>query len=98
MNNHRVWAGAKDAGLIIVCVYPVRGSVRKETNLFAVYVMKKKKKQKQKHDDKTFGVEDDEEQLDEAKIIRPPLAVRDEDGKWTDDYTRVLNAMSIPVV
>jgi tRNA1(Val) A37 N6-methylase TrmN6 len=97
LNNHRVWAGAKDAGLIIVCVYPVRGSVRKETNLFAVYVMKKKKK-KQKHDDKTIGVEDDEEQQDEAKIIRPPLAVRDEDGKWTDEYTKVLNAMSIPVV
>jgi tRNA1(Val) A37 N6-methylase TrmN6 len=96
LNNHRVWAGAKDAGLIIECVYPVRGSIRKETNLFAVYVMKKKKKLK--HDDKTIGVEVDEEQQDEAKIIRPPLAVRDEDGKWTDDYTRVLNAMSIPVV
>jgi tRNA1(Val) A37 N6-methylase TrmN6 len=92
-NNHRVWASAKDAGLIIECVYPVRGSVRKETNLFAVYVMKKKK---QKHDDKTIGVEDDEEQQDEAKIIRPPLAVRDEDGKWTAEYTKVLNAMSIP--
>ena len=92
-NNHRVWASAKDAGLIIECVYPVRGSVRKETNLFAVYVMKKKK---QKHDDKTIGVKDDEEQQDEAKIIRPPLAVRDEDGKWTAEYTKVLNAMSIP--
>jgi len=93
LNNHRVWASAKDAGLIIECVYPVRGSVRKETNLFAVYVMKKKK---QKHDDKTIGVEDDEEQQDEAKIIIPPLAVRDEDGKWTAEYTKVLNAMSIP--
>lgn len=94
LNNHRVWAGAKDAGLIIECVYPIRGSVRKETSLFAVYVMKKK----QKHDDKTISVEDDEEQQDEAKIIRHPLAVRDEDGKYTDEYTTVLNAMSIPVV
>ena len=40
LNNHRVWNGAKEAGLIIESVQPVRGGVRKEHNLFAVYVMK----------------------------------------------------------
>lgn len=89
-NNDRVWAGAKDAGLIIECVWPVRGGIRKETNLFAVYVMKKK------NDDGNSDI--DEQQQEVMTTIRPPLVVRDKDGKWTNEYAKVLDAMSIPVI
>ena len=41
LNDERVWNGAKEAGLTIEDVQPVRGSVKKEHNLFAVYIMKK---------------------------------------------------------
>lgn len=51
---------------------------------------------KKKQDDMNSVV--DEEQQDETKVIRPPLAVRDEDGKWTTEYTRVWNAVLIPIM
>jgi len=84
LNNHRVWSGAKEAGLIIESVQPVRGGVRKEKNLFAVYVMKKKG--------------NNEEQKDERDIVLPALVVRDEHGNWTKEYARVMQSMSIPVL
>jgi len=84
LNNHRVWSGAKEAGLIIESVQPVRGGVRKEKNLFAVYVMKKKG--------------NNEEQKDERDVVLPALVVRDEHGKWTKEYAQVMQTMSIPVV
>ena len=90
LNNHRVWSGAKEAGLIIESVQPVRGGVKKEHNLFAVYVMKKRSE----------GVEKggDDEQLVERDVVLPALVVRDEHGKWTEEYKRVMQSMSIPVV
>jgi tRNA1Val (adenine37-N6)-methyltransferase len=39
LNNDRVYQGAKDAGLQILRVFPIKGTVRKKQNLFAVYVM-----------------------------------------------------------
>jgi len=84
LNNHRVWSGAKEAGLIIESVQPVRGGVRKEKNLFAVYVMKKKG--------------NNEEQKDERDVVLPALVVRDEHGNWTKEYARVMQSMSIPVL
>ena len=84
LNNHRVWSGAKEAGLIIESVQPVRGGVRKEHNLFAVYVMKKKG--------------NNEEQKDERDVVLPALVVRDEHGNWTKEYARVMQSMSIPVL
>jgi len=89
LNNHRVWSGAKEAGLIIESVQPVRGGVRKEHNLFAVYVMKKRSQGVEKGDD---------EQLDEKDVVLPSLVVRDEHGNWTKEYARVMQTMSIPVV
>ena len=92
LNNDRVWAGAKEAGLAIECVYPVRGGVKKEHNLFAVYVMKKKSSNYGKVGD------GEDEQMEERNVIQPPLVVRGEHGKWTKDYAAVMESMSIPVV
>ena len=43
LNNHRVYEGAKAVGLQIVRVYPFKGTIKKQQNLFAVYVMKSDK-------------------------------------------------------
>jgi len=40
----------------------------------------------------------DDEQLDERDVVLPSLVVRDEQGKWTKEYARVMQSMSIPVV
>ncbi|KAL7539457.1 hypothetical protein ACHAXR_011865 [Thalassiosira sp. AJA248-18] len=76
LNNDRVWKGAKEAGLNIECVWPVMGGVRKENNLFAVYVMKKCCT-----DAHAGGGGDGPKE----GTVRPSLVVRDEDGKWTKD-------------
>lgn len=43
LNNERVYAGAKEAGLQITRVIPIKGTTRKQHNLFAIYVMCMKK-------------------------------------------------------
>lgn len=90
LNNDRVWKGAHEAGLEIECVWPVMGRAGKKDPLFAVYVMKKISdcRSGELNDDKTKR----------AEKIRPPLVVRMENGKWTDEYAKVMKAMSIPVV
>jgi len=90
LNDDRVWKGAHEAGLEIECVWPVMGRAGKKDPLFAVYVMKKmfNCRSGELSDDKTTR----------AGRIRPPLVVRMENGKWTDEYAKVMKAMSIPVV
>ncbi|KAL7445638.1 hypothetical protein ACHAXH_009551 [Discostella pseudostelligera] len=94
-NDDRVWKGAAEAGLIIECVWPVGGGGKQRQGhiLFAVYVMRKIKDQAQADEDCKRDVE---EMLSKRKVIRPTLVVRDENGKWTEDYAKVMNAMSIP--
>jgi hypothetical protein len=94
-NDDRVWKGAAEAGLIIECVWPVGGGGKQRQGhiLFAVYVMRKIKDQAQADEDCKRDVE---EIHSKRKVIRPTLVVRDENGKWTEDYAKVMNAMSIP--
>jgi len=95
LNDDRVWKGANEAGLIIETVWPVMGRVGKGKNLFAVYVMRKRTLE---DDTKSKG----KERMDKGKVqeeaVRPPLVVREENGKWTKEYQEVLQSMSIPVV
>ena len=96
-NDDRVWRGAEDAGLTIVSVHPVRGSVRKGGNLFAVYVMRKRADGEERASDDN----DERRGREDAKndvVKMPPLVVRDADGKWTAEYANVMEDMSIPVV
>jgi len=94
-NDDRVWKGAAEAGLTIECVWPVGGGGKQRQGhiLFAVYVMRKIKDQAQADEDCKRDVE---EMHSKRKVIRPTLVVRDENGKWTEDYAKVMNAMSIP--
>mmetsp|Transcript_4608 Transcript_4608/g.10407 ORF Transcript_4608/g.10407 Transcript_4608/m.10407 type:complete len:333 (+) Transcript_4608:690-1688(+) len=89
LNDDRVWKGAKEAGLTIESVLPVMGGVRKVNNLFAVYVMKVKP-------EGCDGTGDNE--LEDENKVRPSLIVRDQKGKWTNEYAKVMEAMSIPMV
>jgi tRNA1Val (adenine37-N6)-methyltransferase len=89
INDKRVHEGAKDAGLIITEIQPVKGNVDKPDALFAVYTMRKREyveKQPAKL-----------EAMDKAPVPNPPMIVRDEKGKWTVRYAKdVLEWMSIP--
>ncbi|KAL7467936.1 hypothetical protein ACHAXS_008189 [Conticribra weissflogii] len=90
LNDNRVWKGAHEAGLEIECVWPVIGRAGKKDPLFSVYVMKK-----------TSKCQRGELNIDNTSRtgkIRPPLVVRTENGKWSDEYAKVMKAMSIPVV
>ena len=88
LNDDRVWKGARDAGLIVESVWPVMGKAGKKNPLFAVYIMKKKSL------DRDHGNDDERKE----KKIRSPLVVRDENGKWTQEYANVMEAMSIPMI
>ncbi|KAL3799293.1 hypothetical protein HJC23_013018 [Cyclotella cryptica] len=89
LNNDRVWNGAKHAGLDIDAVWPVMGKVGKKDPLFAVYVMRKAA---ERSDMDSFVSEKGREK------IQPPIVVRDGNGKWTDGYAKIMDAMSIPVL
>lgn len=84
LNDNRVYIGAKEAGLVIDRVWPVMGKTGRKEPLFAVYVMKKQSSQ----NDSTGEVRTE---------VNPPLVVRGANGKWTEEYERVMEAMSIPV-
>ncbi len=88
LNDKRAYEGAKFAGLDVVSVWPVMGRTGKPEPLFAVYVMKKKS-------DSYQDIADDQ---NNEKRVRAPLIVRGDDGKWTEQYAKVMQAMSIPVV
>eukprot|EP00986_Skeletonema_menzelii_P012578 scaffold6982_cov144-Skeletonema_menzelii.AAC.11 len=88
LNDKRAYDGAEIAGLDIVSVWPVMGRVGKPEPLFAVYVMRKKSE----------SYQDIANDQNKANRMRAPLIVRDEDGKWTEQYAKVMKAMSIPVV
>ncbi|KAL7481720.1 hypothetical protein ACHAW6_007391 [Cyclotella cf. meneghiniana] len=90
LNNDRVWDGAKNAGLEMDVVWPIMGKVGKKNPLFAVYVMRKQKMEQR-------DLESHVKQQGEDVTIRPPIAVRDENGKWTSGYAKIMDAMSIPV-
>lgn len=88
LNDKRAYDGAEIAGLDIVNVWPVMGRVGKPEPLFAVYVMRKKS---ESYQNITNGQNKEER-------VRAPLIVRGEDGKWTEQYSEVMKAMSIPVL
>ena len=88
LNNHRVWSGAQSAGLEIVCVWPVKGKVGKDP-LFAIYTMKKAQSLNKFQ---SYESNNDEEK------VKPAIGVRDKDGKWTEEYAEIMEAMSIPAV
>ncbi len=90
LNDKRAYEGAKMSGLHIDFVLPVMGKFGKPEPLFAVYVMRKK------NSETNLNSADDCQE--EVTRVRDPLIVRDEDGKWTNEYSKVLGAMSIPVV
>ncbi len=90
LNNHRVYSGAKEAGLDIVRVYPIKGNLKKRHNLFAVYVMKKEKKDNSRKRNDSSG------DLETLPKIFETISVRDNDGCWTAEYKKIMNAMSIP--
>lgn len=96
-NDDRVWKGAAEAGLTIECVWPVSGGGKQRQGniLFAVYVMMKKK-----IEDEAPAVDDCKKFVDELHArrnsIQPTLVVRDKNGKWTQEYSKVMHAMSIP--
>ena len=83
---------AAEAGLEIVEVWPVMGGAKKEHNLFAVYVMRKKQEGGVAEEGSTDG-----SNMNKG-VVRPSLVVWDEHGQWTEDYSKVLEAMSIPTV
>jgi tRNA1(Val) A37 N6-methylase TrmN6 len=90
LNDARVRKGASDAGLNIVELLPVKGSVDRPEPLFAVYIMKKVHGHQGSEDvDKIPGPE--------TTKVHPCLSVRDGSGKWTKEYAKeVLEWMSIP--
>ena len=90
LNDKRAYNGAKNSGLYVEEVWPVMGRVGKPEPLFAVYVMRKKNSEANRNSTDNCQ--------DEVTRVRDPLIVRDEDGKWTNEYAEVMGAMSIPVV
>ena len=49
---------------------------------------------KKKIEDAALAVDDSKKVR--QKSIQPTLVVRDKNGKWTQDYAKVMHAMSIP--
>jgi len=83
LNNDRVYKSAKDSGLQIQKVFPVKGTTRKGSNLFAVYVM---------------GINSTKNRDDSSKEnidVSTPISVRDHSGKWTAEYAEVMESMSV---
>lgn len=87
LNDDRVYQGAEQAGLVVVEVLPVKGRTGKPCPLFAVYAMRKA----------SFYGEVGSESVPETKVL-DVLTVRDDQGNWTEEYQKVLQAMSIPVI
>ena len=80
LNNQRVHQGAKQAGLKILRVAPVKGKSTKNENLFAIYTMSKEQKS-----GKSIPT-----------TILDPICVRDGNGEWTQEYSEIMKQMSIP--
>ena len=80
LNNDRVYDGAKKAGLHVRTAFPIKGAVRKKTNLFAIYVMEHQNEQDTKSNTK----------------VLEPISVRKDDGKWTKEYANIMASMSVP--
>ena len=89
LNDARVWEGAGGAGLEVTSVLPVVGREGKPT-LFAVYTMRKRAGDGDGDGDGAPGRREG--------VTRTPLVVRDREGGWTGEYSRVLDEMSIPVL
>ena len=87
LNNDRVYQGAKDANLVVTVVLPVQGRSGKPCPLFAVYVMRKR----------AYFDDENENPIPATKML-DTLIVRDSEGNWTQEYKKVLEAMSIPVI
>ena len=87
LNDDRVYQGAKQAGLVVVEVLPVKGRTGKPCPLFAVYTMRKA----------SYYDNASSNSVPETKVL-DVLTVRDDQGNWTEEYQKVLQAMSIPVV
>ena len=85
LNNSRVYDGAKEAGLDVLSVHPIKGNLKKQQNLFAVYVMKKK----------SGNDYDGNEPI--PTQVHDTISVRKDDGEWTDEYKKIMESMSIPI-
>jgi tRNA1(Val) A37 N6-methylase TrmN6 len=83
LNNQRVYDGAKEAELEIVTVLPVKGKESKNTPLFGVYVLRKADVDSRRNPSRNTEV-------------LPPLAVRNQKGDWTTEYTEIMADMAIP--
>lgn len=94
LNDGRVWDGAERAGLDVTSVLPVVGREGKPT-LFAVYTMRKRAG---KEMNGQRGGNGDGAQRRGDGVTRTPLVVRDREGRWTVEYSTVLDEMSIPVL
>ena len=95
LNNDRVYKGAKDAGLTIMKVYPIKGTTRKSQNLFAVYVMKFDTALGNENDSITTTSRKGSEKESSCHVF-DPISVRGIDGKWTIEYSKIMASMSIP--
>jgi hypothetical protein len=93
LNHDRVLRSAVLAKMRVVSVQRVIGRVGKPP-LFAVYVMVLKQKEVEAKVDS--GVEIDIE-TECGSIEISDLAVRDENGRWTEEYVSVLRDMGYPV-
>ena len=102
LNDDRVYQGAKDARLDILRVYPIKGNLKKQQNLFAVYVMKHsdcEKRSEERSDDCDYndvGGNDDCGLKSSCTKVFPTISVRDNNGAWTEEYKKIMNEMAIP--
>ena len=86
LNNSRVYNSAKEADLDILSVHPIKGNLKKQQNLFAVYVMKKRNGNDHHGGDESFRTK-----------VHDTISVRKDDGEWTDEYKEIMESMSIPI-
>jgi len=84
INHERVLRAAKNAALRINSIHPIAGSINKSKPLFAVYTMKK-------------GLSPKEDSFAKDHVTKQydVIAVRNENGNWTEAYGKVLDKMSI---
>lgn len=95
LNHDRVLTGASKSGLVVEHVLFIRGKVGKRVPLFGVYVMRKKASlpEEIKNDQSNEGMF---ESVKQNSYVEEDIAVRDEEGNWTDTYKDLLEFMSIP--
>jgi len=84
INHERVLRAAKNAALRIDSIHPIAGCITKSKPLFAVYTMKKE-----------LYPDEDSSAKDHVTNQLDVIAVRSENGDWTQAYGKMLDKMSI---